>query len=100
MTEPRAWILSDAYAGLQAQAMGLTEAAGLRHELRTLAPRAPWRWIAARLWPAPLSAVPDAVPLTQELKAELDRRLDAYHRNPGAGSPWAEVLERLRKQSR
>ena len=44
MTDPSAWILSDAYAGLQAQAIGLAEAAGLPHEVRTLAPRPPWRW--------------------------------------------------------
>ncbi len=60
-SDARTWILSDAYAGLQAQALGLAEAAGLTPELRPLAPRAPWRWIAAKLWPAPLSVVPDAV---------------------------------------
>jgi hypothetical protein len=61
MTDPSAWILSDDYAGLQAQAIGLAEAAGLRYELRILAPAIPWRWIAAKLWPAPLSVVADAV---------------------------------------
>src|ERR1700678_3584536 len=61
MTDTSAWILSEAYAGLQAQAIGLTEAAGLRYELRPLAPAIPWRWIAAKLWPAPLSVVADAV---------------------------------------
>jgi mitochondrial fission protein ELM1 len=55
------WILSEGYAGLQAQALGLAEAAGLRPELRVLTPRAPWKWVKAGLWPAPLSAVPDAV---------------------------------------
>jgi mitochondrial fission protein ELM1 len=55
------WILSEDYAGLQAQALGLAEAAGLQPEMRVLAPRAPWRWITAALWPAPLAAVPDAV---------------------------------------
>jgi mitochondrial fission protein ELM1 len=55
------WILSEGYAGLQAQALGLAEAAGLRPELRVLAPRAPWKWITASLWPAPLAAVADAV---------------------------------------
>ncbi len=49
-------ILSEAYAGLQAQALGLAEAAGLAPRLATLAPRAPWRWLPARLWPAPLAA--------------------------------------------
>ena len=53
------WILSEGYAGLQAQALGLAEAAGLAPELRVLAPRAPWKWVPASLWPAPLGAVPD-----------------------------------------
>ena len=55
------WILSEGYAGLQAQALGLAEAAGLQPELRVLVPRAPWKWLSASLWPAPLAAVPDAV---------------------------------------
>jgi mitochondrial fission protein ELM1 len=55
------WILSEGFAGLQAQALGLAEAAGLTPELRVLAPRAPWKWLAPSLWPAPLAAVSDAV---------------------------------------
>ena len=55
------WILSEGLVGLQAQAIGLAEAAGLTHELRVLAPRAPWRWVPARLWPKPLTAVADAL---------------------------------------
>jgi len=62
MSVPRSWIISEAYAGLQAQALGLAEAAGLDPELRVLRPRAPWRWVAAKLWPAPLVAVaPEAL---------------------------------------
>lgn len=53
----RPWILTDAYAGLQSQALGLAEAAGWDAELRVLAPRAPWRFVPARAWPAPLRAV-------------------------------------------
>ncbi len=53
----RPWILTDAYAGLQSQALGLAEAAGWEAELRTLAPRAPWRFLPARMWPVPLRAV-------------------------------------------
>jgi uncharacterized protein len=56
-----AWILSEAYAGLQAQALGLGEAAGLRLDSRILRPRAPWRWIAARFWPAPRYVAGDAI---------------------------------------
>jgi mitochondrial fission protein ELM1 len=51
------WIISEAYAGLQAQALGLAEAAGLGPELRVLEPRPPWRWIPAARWIAPLAAV-------------------------------------------
>ncbi|MEO9189861.1 MAG: mitochondrial fission ELM1 family protein [Acetobacteraceae bacterium] len=56
-----AWILTEAYAGLQAQALGLTEAAGWQAALRVLAPRAPWRFVPARLWPAPLAVVAEQV---------------------------------------
>ena len=54
---PHAWILSEPYAGLQAQALGLAEAADLAVGLRPLQPRLPWRWLPARVWPAPLAAV-------------------------------------------
>jgi mitochondrial fission protein ELM1 len=52
-----ATIISEPLAGLQAQALGLAEAADLRAEIVPLHPRAPWRWMAARLWPSPLRAV-------------------------------------------
>ncbi len=53
----RATILSEPLAGLQAQALGLAEAAGLEADILSLRPRAPWRWLTARLWPAPLDVV-------------------------------------------
>ena len=56
------WVISEPYAGLQAQALGLAEAAGLSPELRVLQSRAPWRYLPAAAWPAPLAAVPEAVP--------------------------------------
>ncbi|GAC1346368.1 MAG: mitochondrial fission ELM1 family protein [Acetobacteraceae bacterium] len=52
-----ATLISEPLAGLQAQAVGLAEAAGFAPTLRSLAPRAPWRWVAARMWPDPLRAV-------------------------------------------
>ena len=33
--------------------------------------------------------------LSPELKAELDRRLEAYERDPQAGVTWEELNERL-----
>ena len=57
-----ATILAEPYAGLHAQALGLAEAAGLDATTIDLRPKAPWRWISARTWPRPLSAV-DLPPL-------------------------------------
>jgi putative addiction module component (TIGR02574 family) len=45
-----------------------------------------------------IAEVPEAVGLTDEQKAELDRRLDAYHQNPNEGSPWGMVRERIMNQ--
>jgi mitochondrial fission protein ELM1 len=50
-------VITEGFAGLQSQALGLAEAAGLAPELRVLQPRKPWRWVAARFWPDPLDAV-------------------------------------------
>jgi putative addiction module component (TIGR02574 family) len=38
---------------------------------------------------------PDAVPLTDSQKKELDKRLNAYYENPGAGKSWTEVKEKI-----
>jgi putative addiction module component (TIGR02574 family) len=45
-----------------------------------------------------IAEVPESVALTAEQKEELDRRLDAYHLNPGEGSPWGVVRERIRNR--
>ena len=42
-----------------------------------------------------LAALPEAVPLTPAQRDELDRRLEAFHADPDAGSPWEEVRVRL-----
>lgn len=34
---------------------------------------------------------PEAVPLTRAEKAELDKRLSAYHADPQAGISWDEL---------
>jgi putative addiction module component (TIGR02574 family) len=52
--------------------------------------------LVADLWDS-IATVPEAVSLTEAQKEELDRRLDAYHKNPDAGSPWESVKERIRK---
>ena len=55
------WILSEGLAGLQAQALGLAEAAGLTPEVRVLKPAPPWTWFPARFWPRPLAVVADSL---------------------------------------
>jgi len=45
-----------------------------------------------------IAQVPESVSLTEEEKAEIDRRLDAYHNNPDAGSPWLMVRERIKSR--
>jgi mitochondrial fission protein ELM1 len=82
------WILSEGLAGLQAQALGLAEAAGLSPDLRVLKPSAPWKWVAARMWPRPLSVVADAV------RAPLPELVI------GCGGMAAAVIAALRGKSR
>jgi len=48
---------------------------------------------AEDIWDS-ITTVPEAVYITEKQKEELNRRLEAYHRNPNLGSPWNEVKER------
>jgi putative addiction module component (TIGR02574 family) len=45
-----------------------------------------------------IAEVPESVDLSESQKAELDRRLDAYHLHPEVGAPWGEVRERIRSR--
>ena len=42
-----------------------------------------------------IAAVPEAIPVSDELKAELNRRLVEFEADPQAGSPWEEVRMRI-----
>jgi putative addiction module component (TIGR02574 family) len=42
-----------------------------------------------------IAAIPEAVPVSDDLKAELDRRLAEFEADPEAGIPWKEVRERI-----
>jgi putative addiction module component (TIGR02574 family) len=39
----------------------------------------------------------EAMELTEAEKKIIDERLEAYHKNPEAGSPWKEVCQRISK---
>ena len=43
-----------------------------------------------------IAEAPEEIALTQAQEQELDARLDAYHKNPTEGSPWAMVRDRVR----
>ena len=51
--------------------------------------------LAQDIWDS-VAKVPESLALTDEEKAEIDRRLDAYHKDPNAGSPWSVVRERIK----
>ena len=45
------------------------------------------------------SLSPEAIPVTEAQKAELDRRLDELDREGPVGIPWDEVLDRIRNRA-
>ena len=48
-----------------------------------------------RLWDD-LVAQPESIELTDAQRAELDRRLEDYRRDPNAGVPWESLRDNLR----
>jgi putative addiction module component (TIGR02574 family) len=54
--------------------------------------------LAQDIWDS-VALVPEPLPLSEEEKVEIDRRLEAYHRDPNAGSPWSVVRDRIRSRA-
>ena len=54
--------------------------------------------LAEAIWDS-VAEVPEAVPLAEAQREELDRRLRSYYREPDAASPWPEVKKRLLGQN-
>jgi mitochondrial fission protein ELM1 len=81
-----ALILTEAFAGLRNQAVGLAERAGLQTTMRTLHPHGPWLRLPARFWPDPVAMVSPAA------DAPLPATLI------GCGGVAAAVTSRLRRQ--
>ena len=42
-----------------------------------------------------IAAVPEQLELSDAEREELDRRWEAFERDPSAGSPWSEVRARI-----
>jgi len=57
MIDRASWILAEPFAGLRAQALGLTDALGLAPTTIDLVARTAYAWMPAALWPEPLGAV-------------------------------------------
>ncbi len=43
-----------------------------------------------------IAEAPEEISLTKAQEQELDNRLEAHHKNPTEGSPWAMVRDRVR----
>ena len=69
--------------------MGTVDISGLSSEERLR--------LLEELWES-LAATPEAIPLTNAQREELDRRLDELDRDGPIGIPWEEVLHRLRNR--
>ena len=52
--------------------------------------------LADELWES-IADRPETLPLTEAQAAELDRRLEAFRKDPSAGIPWREALDEIEK---
>ncbi len=50
--------------------------------------------IVEALWDS-IAAAPEALQLSDAERDELDRRWEAFQRDPSVGSPWSEVKARI-----
>ncbi len=53
--------------------------------------------LAQDIWDS-VAKVPESLALADDEKAEIDRRLNAHHKDPNAGSPWPVVRARIKKR--
>ena len=54
--------------------------------------------LAEDLWDS-VAEMPESIELSEAQRNELDRRLEAYHSEPDAGSPWESIKATLRKSA-
>ena len=52
--------------------------------------------LAEDIWDS-IAAIPESLPLTDNERQELNRRLELYALNPDEGIPWDELKEKVRK---
>ena len=51
--------------------------------------------LAQALWDS-VAQSPENMPLTEDQRQELDRRLEAHEKNPAAGASWDSIKNSLR----
>lgn len=51
--------------------------------------------IVEEIWDSIVADSPESVPLVESQKKELDKRLNSYQENPGAGTSWNKVKEKI-----
>lgn len=79
--------------------LGMTKAP-LRDELRKLS-LAERLELVEELWDSIAAECErDSIALTDEQRADLERRLAEADADPAGGAPWEEVLERIRQRPR
>jgi putative addiction module component (TIGR02574 family) len=54
--------------------------------------------LAEDLWDS-VAQVPESLVITDQERDEIDHRLDLYHKNPNAGSPWSVVRDRIKNRT-
>jgi putative addiction module component (TIGR02574 family) len=54
--------------------------------------------LAEDIWDS-IAANPEALPLTDAERQELDRRLESYARNPDEGIAWDDLKKQVRKSA-
>ena len=54
--------------------------------------------LAQAIWDS-VSELPEPFPLSEAEREKIDRRLEAYRRDPEATSPWPEVKERILRRA-
>jgi len=47
-----------------------------------------------------IAKVPEAVPISDSQRKELDHRLELYHSDPTAGDPWKAVKKRIKASTK
>ena len=54
--------------------------------------------LAQDIWDS-VAEVPESLALAEDEKAEIDRRLKAYRKDPNSGSPWSVVRDRIKNRA-